>query len=378
MRSGRPFIIIGGVLFLVALAVGAIWLISNRASSSPAGDVEGTPQPTEVPNMREIVVAAQRVIPRGTRITAENNAVKSVDWPEESVPEGALTNIEDAYGRIARVDIVLNMPVTEDMLTEDAGDLSTVGSDAALQIPSGKVAYALPIGRWSGVAWALQPGDHVDVLISVLVVDVDEDYQTVLPSTKVVCSGYELVEGAVRMGCTGVPIGRVELLPNGIMEIEGPTGEQRSRLVTQLTVQDAIVLHVGDWPLPGAEAPPPETKDEEPVEEEKTAAPPPREDVESLTLIVTLQDAMVLKFAEEAGASMDLVLRSASDADKLIGTESVTLQYVFERFEIEVPPKLPYGVTPTVPRLRPGTVGESVPLSVEGGRTARPGEERAR
>ena len=48
-----------------------------------------------------------------------------------------------------------------------------------------------------------------------------------------------------------------------------------------------------------------------------------------------------------AGVAAFLVLRSAGDANQ-VPTESVTLQYLLDRFGIELPPKLPYGVTPPI------------------------------
>jgi hypothetical protein len=122
-----------------------------------------------------------------------------------------------------------------------------------------------------------------------------------------------------------------------------------------------VVLHVGDWLYPEEmveEAPPSEEEGEAGEGTEEEAAPPPRPEIESLTLIVTPQDAVVLKYAEEMGASMDLVLRSFEDADKLFTTESVTLKYLFDRFTIELPPKLPYGITPPTEVLRQGATGE--------------------
>jgi Flp pilus assembly protein CpaB len=369
MRGGRAFIIIGIVLFVGALAIGAIYLIRSRRPT-PAVAPEGTPQPTEEPRV-EIVVAAQNIIPRGTRITEENNAVKLAPWPQDMLPPGALTELEAAYGRIARVDILLDMPVTENMLTEEAGDLGGIGSDAALQIPPGRVAYALPVSRYSSVAWAIQPGDHVDMLISFLVLDLDEEFQTVLPFRKTMCVAGVGPTGELQAQCSDVPYGRTDILPNGVMMIEGPLGDQQPRLVTQMTIQDMVVLHVGDWPYPGEEVEPPPSA-EEPVQEEgQQQAPPPeptRETVEALTLSVTPQDAVVLKYAEEMGASMDLVLRSVADAEKPVTTEAVTLQYVFDRFQIEAPPKLPYGVSPPLKQLQPGAAGKTLPLDVEGGR----------
>jgi len=61
----------------------------------------------------------------------------------------------------------------------------------------------------------------------------------------------------------------------------------------------------------------------------------------SVTLIVTPQDALVLKWALETTASIHLVMRSAVDQDIYAQPEAVTLQYMLDRFQISVPPKLP-------------------------------------
>jgi Flp pilus assembly protein CpaB len=133
-----------------------------------------------------------------------------------------------------------------------------------------------------------------------------------------------------------------------------PGEEQRPRLVTNLTVQDAKVLRVGDWMEQEQQEEGAETTEEQPPEgEEPTPVPSPQ--VRPLTLAVTRQDALTLKYAQEIGANIDLVLRSIGDAEKSFDTESVTLQYMFERFDIEQPPKLPYGITPPLEALEPGS-----------------------
>jgi len=332
-------IIVGVLVLLGAAVIGGIMLMRGRAEPPPPPPGEGTEVYIPPEDLTEIVVAAQSVIPLGTRITRD--AVKMDGWPKDAVPDGALTSIEEALGRIAREDIPLDTPIVGVMLTERLPDLAATSSDAALRIPEGMVAYALPVGRYSSVAWALQPGDHVDVLVSMLLVDIDEEFQTVLPNA-IGCTPAEEEER-----CIGL-YGRMEVLPTGQAVLIVP-GEQtqRPRLVTQLTVQDVVVLHLGDWPsAQGALS----DEAEEAAAEEGTSE---REKTEPLTLIVTPQDAMVLKYAEEIGASIDLILRSAQDRDKgTVTTESVTLQYVFDRFSIELPPKLPYGITPPAQSLR--------------------------
>lgn len=349
MRGGRILLIVGVVLVVVALLVGA-YMVFLRPSGEPGREGEGTPAPTPMPaDQVRIAVAAQN-IPRGMRIAEEGNAVVVQNWPRNAVPGGAIDDLEAVYGRVARIDIPLGMPVLESMISERPADLADLGSDAALQIPEGMVAYALPVGRYSSVAWALQPGDHVDVVLSLLMVDLDEEFQTILPDTAACVSPTE------EEGCQGGVLGRLEALPNGWLINLTPSEAQRPRLVTQLTVQNLTVLQVGDWPAARGRGE--AAEEEEPAAEEGQAAPA-RGDVESLTLVVTRQEAMVLDYAQAIGARINFVLRRAGDEGRIPATEAITLQYLMEQYNIELPPKLPYGVTPPISRL------ERVPRGTE-------------
>jgi len=347
MRIGRVLLIVGLILLIGALAVGGfmLWRGRSQPAAPPPSELgEGTPPPPAAVSMVQIVVAAQN-IPRGMRITEADNAVVTQEWPIDAVPAGAINDPASVYDRITRVDIVLGMPILEDMLTGEAWDLGATGSDAALQIPPGMVAYAVPVARYSSAAWALRPGDHVDVIISLLMLDMDEDFQTILPNNATCLPPFN------EEGCGMDVYGRLEVLPNGAVVNVTPAEAQRPRLVTQLTVQDVMVLQVGDWPKPEEVSPEGEIIpiEEQPPEE---ATPPPEPEVQPLTLAVTRQDAMVLEYAQEIGARFTFVLRSAGDTESA-ATESVTLQYLMQRFNIEEPPKLPYGVTPPLSRLVP-------------------------
>ncbi len=354
MRSGRLLLVVGVIILVIGLGGVVLYLIRQAARPAPAvstevpAEEEGVPYVPIPEGTRQIVVAAQN-IPRGTRITRDNNAVSLASWPEASMPPGALTDLEAVYDRIARVDIVLGMPVLEGMLTSEAGSLGGIGSEAALMIPRGRVAYALAVAGNASVAWAIQPGDHVDVLVSLLIVDLDEEFQTLLPNEATVCTG----AGEGRTCATGT-YGRLEVLPDGSVANMVPSENQRPRMVTQVTVQDAIVLRVGAW----KEIATPPPAEEQPPEGEATPVPTETPYMPQwVTLAVTPQDALVLKYAEEAGASMDFVLRPAGSTS-LVTTEPVTLQYIVDRFNMQIPPKLPYGMTPPVTGLRQGAMGE--------------------
>jgi Flp pilus assembly protein CpaB len=186
MRSGRILLIVGVILLIAVVIAGFfLWRRTQQGPTAPPslGETgEGTPVQYVPPEVKDIVVAAQD-IPRGTLITPGSGAVVTATWPQDSAAvELAIKKASEAYGRITRVDIVRGSPILDKMLATGPGELGATGSDAALQIPTGRVAYALPVARYSAVAWALQPGDRVDVIISLLVVDLDEEFQALLPT----------------------------------------------------------------------------------------------------------------------------------------------------------------------------------------------------
>ncbi|MCO5386705.1 MAG: Flp pilus assembly protein CpaB [Desulfosporosinus sp.] len=57
------------------------------------------------------------------------------------------------------------------------------GSTAALTVPNGKRAVAIPIGLVSGVGYAIRPGDHVDVLVTIDINDSNANTQAVTVTT---------------------------------------------------------------------------------------------------------------------------------------------------------------------------------------------------
>jgi Flp pilus assembly protein CpaB len=373
MQGGRTLIIVGVVILVLVLIVGAVLFVSSNLLPGPP------PEPTAVPTEEagngdegaetvpggtvQIVVAAQN-IPRGTRITADNNAVKVMPWPKSALPEGTLVDVTTAHDRIARQDIPIDMPITEGMLTTKAGDLAAVGSNVGLLLPPGRVAFAMPVSRWSSVAWAIQPGDHVDVLISLLVVALDEEFQTEPPNiTYVKVIDPDTGEEHFELQA----IGRLEALPDGTVVMVVPREEwQRPGLTTQMVVQDAIVLGVGDWQHAeigdvalqrSDETETGEGEGEEVESEAEAPTPTPLPEVKplygSVTLGVTPQDALTLKYLGEIEASIDLVVRSSADAGDVYTTEAITLDYIFERYAIDVPPKLPYGLSNPILSIDP-------------------------
>jgi pilus assembly protein CpaB len=300
-----------------------------------------------------------------------------VEIPKDLQIPGSFTDLNEVLGMRAKFDLDSGVILTANMTTESAEQFSTAGSDWALLIPPGRVAVSIPISRLTSVSYGPQKGDHVNVIVTMLVVDVDAAYQSVLPNSvgSVIAPGYLGEPGTspfvlslqVTGGEEAASEGRIqpETAFQGTGEEEelsfyyiAPSEPQRPRMVSQTLIQDAIVLQVGDFPLPeeeeaaptptpepGAEAGgvvQPEGGEAVPV---ATEAPPPPPDL--ITLIVSPQDAVTLNYLVYGGAQLTLALRAANDST-LSQTEAVTLQYLLDVYNIPVPVKLPFASEPRV------------------------------
>jgi pilus assembly protein CpaB len=253
------------------------------------------------------------------------------------------------------VDILQGQQVLDSMLTvaDQNLTLQQSGSDAALLVPAGQVAVAVEINRVSSVAYAIRPGDHVDIMISYRFVDVDEEWQTFLPNAV----GLLAVPATVTVGTSPEVFGRLPTeQPFGFQWMVVPSEDSpRPRQATQLIIDNAVVMHTGDWPLTdeavvvATQAPPADGAEAPPATEAAgagaTAVPPAVPTI--VTLVMSRQDALVLKFSFEQGADIDFALRSALDnAVTDVTTETVSLQYLLDFYNLADPPKLPIALDP--------------------------------
>lgn len=396
--SRNRLLLIVLILILVAVAVAAFVLTQNQpagqANNNGDGvavveDVEPTPEPQPTIPVVEVVIAIQD-IPRGSRIIPD--AVRRIEFLEPYAPFNALQSEEAVIGQIARTDIFREQIITDNLIVPNLSEIANVGSDAAAILPTNRVAVAVPIDRLSSVGYAMQPGDRVDVITSFLFVDVNEDTQVMGPNPKHLIT-VTLVEEEGGGGGLEVVVS-----PEGIRGefdtfltdrgavpyIEGMSEEQRPRLSTQRTVQDALVIHVGEHPSDGrlfGSAPTPtdasEVEEEVPTEEveldedgEPIATPlPPRPNI--VTLAVAPQDAVVLAWMVEARTPMYFALRSASSTSR-VNTDPVTMDYIINRFNIRIPDRFSYALEPAITTVRQLQDDSRVDLSVRP--AAQPGQ----
>jgi len=355
-------------------------------------------QPTEEPIQFVEVVIAIQDIPRGVVVRPDMIEVSFV--PEDVAPDRAITNPEEIIGQIARTDIFREQIVLDSVVVPDLSQIGSIGSDAAALLEPGRVAVSLPIDAVTSVSYALQPGDRVDVIVSMLFVDVDRQFQSMLPNTlrfvnvagstsdeQGSSSGiildfsesergqldtrnltlFYLLEGEEQLIQDQLNVGQTVLVV--------PSEEQRPRLATQRTVTDAIVLYLGEFPRDGrifreeeeATDVPTATPTIDPALAGATPSGPPTATSlparpQLVTLAVTPQDAVVLTYMAEAGLPITFALRSAR-ATGLPPTDPVTLEYLLERFNIQVPNTFTFAVEPAIRSIRELSLGNRIELN---------------
>jgi len=373
MRRGRVFLYLS--LILVLLVAGGYFLYQNFMK--PDTTSVGAPAEVAEPDRVDIVVITQKA-PRGTVLN--ETVLGLISLPRDLLISGMFTDLAQVVGRQAKFDLDSGIPLTVNMLVDSAAQLSDAGSVAALTIPEGMVAKSIPISRLASVSYALRPGDRVVVIASMQFIDLDADFQTVLPNQTAILVDPETMMG-VDCGCVPRGIasyasleesntyyGRVENMDENQEESIYliPSESQRPRLATQIIIPSATVLHIGDFSyddggLGAGDLPAPEPT---PIaaEGEVVAAPvvkPP----DNITLIVSPQEAVNLTYLIDSGVDISLALRSAGDST-VIDTKTATMQFFLDDYSIPIPAKLPYGFAPRVDGVpKPGNnAGEPNPV----------------
>ena len=146
----------------VALAGSAVYFASQQFSASQSKIAELSKRISKNVELTNVYIAANE-LQYGQILTKDD--VKTIEWPVNSIPETAFTNIEDLFGTEGETDfrvvirvvdpgeIILSTKVTK--LGEDAG--------VASRLEKGMRAFTLRVDVASGVSGFLRPGDNVDI-----------------------------------------------------------------------------------------------------------------------------------------------------------------------------------------------------------------------
>ncbi|MEL6765861.1 MAG: Flp pilus assembly protein CpaB [Pseudomonadota bacterium] len=163
-----------GILVLLAgigLAGGALYYANGlfakyqAYANQPAKTVPGETITKIIEEETIPVIVASATIRYGERV--EEHHVRIIDWPADSVPQGAFTSPEDLIGdimaerRVAMRQIDSGAPILESMVTGFGED-----SRMAMRLGEGRRAFSIPINALSGVAGFVAPGDRVDIMLT--------------------------------------------------------------------------------------------------------------------------------------------------------------------------------------------------------------------
>ncbi|GJM42400.1 MAG: hypothetical protein DHS20C20_26820 [Ardenticatenaceae bacterium] len=382
--SRRTILILIFVFGIVMLSiVGVVFILQQNQPTETVTDGEdGAPAPDGVESTEQVetttplveVVVSLQTVPRGHQMTSD---ILTLDMrPIESVGSNVITNIEDALDLFARTDIYQGETLTYDTLVDDITKVGLESFGPSALIPPGFVAQSVPMNRLTGVGYGVSEGDYVDIMVTFQFRQIDEEFQTYLPNN---ANFYleEVVEAAESTGSTITnttsaiifplePIGRFEELPTGDLVHISPNPEDTSPRPIQVTmiIQNARVIQVGQYRLPDNPADLIPTPTPEPAAEgEPTPTPPPASaptatpsPADVLVVALQPQQQLLLRYAVEANAQIFFALRGINDG-QLYSVENLTLDFLLDRFNVEIPPNLGYSVeqppqkqvTPTPP-----------------------------
>ncbi|HTX80164.1 MAG TPA: SAF domain-containing protein [Longilinea sp.] len=349
-RRGTIIILIAVILILI---VGAVYIYLNVFNKPAQPVAQNLPAPTQVTTMVNIVITTQ-AIQRGTVLT--ESVLTTIPYPQTDLVAGTfVTDMSQIVGKRARYDLDARIPLTPSMVVDQPQ-----GSTASFQIPSGMTAFTIPIQRLTDVAYAPQTGDHVMVIGCLLLTDLDVNFQTRLPNLTASVLSPGTASGTsvtATISTTGLDStqGRTEMDQNLNLPVYVVPSEStpRPRVVCQTVISDATVLQVGDFPS-GETLPAAGTSTEPtptPTEQVTATSTGVSTGPEVMTLIVSPQDAVILNYLITVNAQLTLALRGAGDLQS-ITTQAVSLQFVMDQKNIQLPAKLPYGIEPRIDSLK--------------------------
>lgn len=144
------------IMLAVALVMGvlAVFLVNSMLKQRVVEQAEMKPV-----KVSPVVVAASDIAV-GDKIDA--SALKTVEWPDDSIPDGAFASVDAVIGPKPSVAL-REMHRGEAVLPYKISEHGARGGLTA-RIPESMRAITIPVNEVKGVAGFVLPGDHVDVL----------------------------------------------------------------------------------------------------------------------------------------------------------------------------------------------------------------------
>jgi pilus assembly protein CpaB len=256
---------------VVALLAGFV-AYQTLSRAATAPQLEGT---AAVPQVQ--VVVAARAVPIRNLLRAEDLELR--DLPVTAAPEGAARTLEDVIGKLNLVEFYPGEPILVQRLL--APNAPAAGGRLSLFMVEDEVLMAIPAFSTMGQIGLLKPGDKVDVLFSM---DFPDNRGPDNPGDDDEQATFTLLQNLTIASL-------VADQPAGATAAAGVTGQNAD---AQGVVKPKAIL-----------------------------------------LTLNPQDALVLKYMIDAGATLDLVLR-APGVERPFDTDPVDVDYLIDRYDIPI------------------------------------------
>ncbi len=278
----------------VGLAILGIFAVSRLVGTAAAQP----PAPTPIPPITVSVVVTTHDIQIRSLIKADDLTV--IEVPVELATFNSISDVELAIGKIAKIPFVSGEMVFEHHLA----DPTNTTKDYAFIIEDDEVLLAFPATDLMSEINILQPGDLVDIFVT--------------------------VEQEVTIGDAGVTsaLDDEEKKPEEVMfTFNALQHIEISAIVVEIIPQrgSATASNTATG-----------TASEGETEIQPTPTPDPAE-INELAILLALkpQDALVLKHIKDTGGIIDIVLRSPT-SNQIFDLSPVTSDYLRDRYELVI------------------------------------------
>ena len=167
-RSNRLLILLG--VFLAVIAMMAVVVIGGGGTT---GGAKASPTPTPEPQVQVVIAKVDMAL--GDRITADMVDVQTMTLSErDELGVDTFSNPTQVVGKVVGGQIIKGTPLSASAFLSPGS--ITKGQDLASAIAPGRVAVAMEVDQVNGVGTLIVPGDHVDVILSVWVDELEIQY----------------------------------------------------------------------------------------------------------------------------------------------------------------------------------------------------------
>jgi pilus assembly protein CpaB len=232
MKRSQPFILLG---LAACMALITSVLVYNWLQRQPKV-VEKV-----IGSQTEMVAVAVGDFFWGTKLTPEH--IKLVPFPTGSLPEGHFSAVETLAGRVLVSNVKTNEPILESKL---APREVTAGGVAAVTRME-KRAMAVKVDDVVGVAGFINPGNHVDVLVTIQQSSQQSppETKTVLQNVLVLATGPDLDRKGKEEKPSSVKVITLEVTPEEGEKLALATTEGKIVLALRNQLNEDAVLTKG-------------------------------------------------------------------------------------------------------------------------------------